>query len=58
MSFMKVLMKVLDWGTPYAKNKLGLNHKRTDDDRIELQANADDDDTSLKIVFNRFGIQY
>lgn len=47
-SLMKVFMKVLDWGTSYAKNKLGLNHKRTYDGPSELQANADDDDTSLK----------
>lgn len=47
-SLMKVIMKVLDWATSYAKSKLGLRHKPSNDGPIELQANADDDDTSLK----------
>jgi len=47
-SLMKVLMKVLDSATSYAKNKLGLSRKPSSDGPIELQANADDDDPSLK----------
>lgn len=47
-SLMKVLMKVLDWATSYAKSKLGLSHKTSDDGPIELQANADDDDKPLE----------
>lgn len=47
-SLMKVLMKVLDGATSYAKGKLGLSPKPSNNSPIELKANADDDENPLK----------
>jgi hypothetical protein len=40
------LMKVFGWAMSYVRAKLGLGHKSHSDGRIQLQASADNDETS------------